>query len=82
VSRFGTQEADAVLIDERKATKAAQQLGLRVTGTLGVLVVASKKGLIRLADAFGALPPTFRAPEGLLHSLLEEAAQWEQGHSC
>ena len=70
-------QADAVLIDERKATRAARQLGLRVTGTLGVLVIASRKGLIRLAEAFSALPPTFRAPEALLKSLLEESEQWE-----
>ncbi len=69
--------ADAVLIDERKGTRVAQRMGLTVTGTLGVLVAASQKGLIRLADAFAALPPTFRAPESLLRELLRQAAEWE-----
>jgi predicted nucleic acid-binding protein len=69
--------ADTVLIDERKASRLARQMGLLVTGTLGVLVTASQKGLIRLADAFNALPPIFRAPESLLRKLLEQALQWE-----
>jgi predicted nucleic acid-binding protein len=69
--------ADAVLIDERKATKVAQQMGLTVTGTLGVLVTASQRGLLHLSDAFAALPPTFRASEALLRSLLDQAAGWE-----
>jgi predicted nucleic acid-binding protein len=69
--------AEVVLIDERKATRAARQMGLTVTGTLGVLVTASQRGLIRLSDAISALPSTFRAPEPLLRELLRQAAEWE-----
>jgi predicted nucleic acid-binding protein len=69
--------AQLVLIDERKATKVAQEMGLVVTGTLGVLVAASQRGLIRLANAISALPPTFRAPEPMLRELLAQAAEWE-----
>ncbi len=70
--------AEVVLIDERKATRVAQQMGLTVTGTLGVLVTASQKGLIRLSDAISALPPSFRARESMLRELLQQAARWEQ----
>ncbi|MBW3571508.1 MAG: DUF3368 domain-containing protein [Gemmatimonadetes bacterium] len=38
--------ADLLLIDERKARKTALQLGLPVTGIIGVLLEAKKAGLI------------------------------------
>ena len=38
--------ADLVLIDDRVARNIAEHLGLRVKGTLGVLVSAKRKGLI------------------------------------
>jgi predicted nucleic acid-binding protein len=38
--------ADILLIDERKARKTALQLGLPVTGVLGVLLEAKKAGLV------------------------------------
>ncbi len=39
--------ADAVLIDELKARKIANLRGLRVIGTIGVLLDAKEKGLAR-----------------------------------
>lgn len=36
-----------VLLDEQAARKAARRLGLRVVGTLGVLVEAKRRGLLR-----------------------------------
>lgn len=38
--------ADLLLIDERRARKTALQLGLRVTGVVGVLLEAKNAGLI------------------------------------
>ena len=38
--------ADGVLIDERKGRQVAQSLGLRVTGLLGILILAKEEGLI------------------------------------
>lgn len=38
--------ADLLLIDERRARKIAMQLGLPVTGVVGVLLEAKKAGLI------------------------------------
>ena len=70
--------ADTVLIDERKAAKLAQQMGLLVTGTLGVLVTASQRGMIRLGPVLDALPPSFRAPEALLQQLRAQALKWER----
>lgn len=39
-------QADLILLDERRATRAARQLGLRTLGLLGVLLLAKRKGLI------------------------------------
>ena len=39
--------ADLVLIDEHWARKIAEYKGLRYTGTLGILLKAKKKGLIK-----------------------------------
>ena len=65
--------ADLLLIDDRAGAILAQQRGLAVTGTLGVLDLASRAGLLRLHDAFARLQKTnFRYPPSLLEMLLEE----------
>lgn len=38
--------ADLIIIDERKARRIAKNVGLKVTGTLGILVEAKQQGLI------------------------------------
>lgn len=38
--------ADALMIDERKARQVARRLGLPLTGVLGTLVLAKQRGLI------------------------------------
>lgn len=40
------QEADLVVLDDNAAKKTAKYLGLRVTGTLGILVKAKRQGII------------------------------------
>ena len=65
--------ADLLLIDDRAGAILAQQRGLAVTGTLGVLDLASQAGLLHLQDAFVRLQKTnFRYPPSLLEMLLEE----------
>ncbi len=65
--------ADLLLIDDRAGAILAQQRGLAVTGTLGVLDLASQAGLLHLQDAFARLQKTnFRYPPSLLEMLLEE----------
>jgi len=64
--------ADALLIDERDGTKAARRLGLFVTGTLGVLEMAAKRGFLSLRNAIHALrQTTFRCPEAIIEELLQ-----------
>ena len=38
--------ADLIIIDELKARKVAKELGLKVTGTLGLFIMAKNKKLI------------------------------------
>jgi predicted nucleic acid-binding protein len=39
--------ADLLLMDERKARRTATRLGLKVAGTLGLLVLAKQEGLLQ-----------------------------------
>jgi len=65
-----SMSADLLLIDDRKGVDVARQLGLRVTGTLGVLDLAAERGLIDFAEAIRALErTTFRRPGELLNAL-------------
>ncbi len=65
--------ADLVLIDERKGTQVAIENGLEVSGTLGVLQRAARKGLLNLAEAFARLKTTnFRYRQEILDRLLRE----------
>ena len=69
-----TLQSDTVLlIDDRKAVRAAIRKGLEKTGTIGLLNRAAQRGLLDLADAFARLRrTTFRFPEDLAKQLLDE----------
>jgi predicted nucleic acid-binding protein len=59
-----------VLLDERRARRAALEHGLLVAGTLGVLDRAAAQGIVDMADALKRLQHTsFRASPGLIRSL-------------
>ena len=65
--------ADLLLIDDRAGAMLAQQRGLAVTGTLGVLDRASRAGLVQLRDVFVRLQKTnFRYPPSLMETLPKE----------
>ncbi len=64
-------KADLVLMDEREGVEEARNLDLLVTGTVGVLDRAAKRGLIDLAAAFTLLRNTnFRIKPSVLDRLL------------
>jgi len=46
-----TLDADALLLDDRRARQKAKALGLTPLGTLGVLAYAHKLGVLSLAEA-------------------------------
>lgn len=69
--------ADRVLLDERQARRLAQLLGLRVTGTLGILLAAKQRGLIKeIKPALQALlKHNFRISDTLLEYVLRSAGE-------
>lgn len=64
--------ADVVVLDDRAGRKAAKSLGLRVTGTLGVLEAGARRDFVDLRAAITKLRATnFRATPALFARLLE-----------
>lgn len=69
-------QADLVLLDERRGRREAAGRGLTVTGTLGVLDAAARRGLIELSDALTRLRQTsFRAQPNLLRELSQSGQE-------
>jgi predicted nucleic acid-binding protein len=63
-------QADLLLMDDQGGVAAARRRGFAVTGTLGVLDLAARKGLVDLAVAFTRLKATsFYYRQGLLDAL-------------
>jgi predicted nucleic acid-binding protein len=60
-----------VLLDEKEARHVAEQKGLVVVGTVGIIERAAKKNLLDIRDAFAALAKTnFRISEALIDGVL------------
>lgn len=67
--------ADLLLMDDREGVLAARRRGLTVTGTLGVLGLAARHGLLDLAEAFERIKRTnFRYRQDTMDALLVEAS--------
>ena len=65
--------AELVLMDDRAGVAVALRQGLAVTGTLGVLDLAARRGLIDLAAAFTRLRTTnFRYRSEIMDALLAQ----------
>ena len=80
IALAATLKAEMLLMDDRKGVKRARGKGLRVTGTLGILELASRAGLVDFAQAVARLRRTnFRIPEAMLDGLLKRDAR-EDGH--
>lgn len=71
------EHANLLLIDERKGREEAQRRGLVTTGTLGVLLAASARGLIDPEAAYERLlsSTTFRSTPQLRASFIEAVAR-------
>ena len=71
--------ADLLLIDEREGVAVARREGFAVTGTLGLLDLAARRGMVDLAPAFVRLRATsFRHRPGLLDAILAQHTQRNQ----
>jgi predicted nucleic acid-binding protein len=67
--------ADLLLMDDREGVIVARSKGLTVTGTLGILSLAARRGLIDLADSFARLKRTnFRYRQEIMDALLDQPA--------
>ena len=65
--------ANLILIDERKGTNVALSKGFEVTGTICVLDLAARRGLIDLTQAFTRLKATnFRYPPEMMDDVLRQ----------
>jgi len=65
--------ADLLLIDERKGTRAANAAGLKTAGTLAILDEADRRGLLDFEAAIVRLQNTsFHVHPVLLESILEQ----------
>ena len=65
--------SDFIILDDRRARRIAQDQGLNVIGTLGILTIAAEKGLINLSEALDDLKTTnFRVSSSLLASLADQ----------
>jgi predicted nucleic acid-binding protein len=63
--------ADLILMDDRSGVAVAYRRGIAVTGTLGVLDLAARRGLVDLSSAFGRLKATnFRYSPEIMEALL------------
>ena len=63
--------ADLLLIDDAHGRREAQRQNLSFTGTLGILLAASEKGLLRLDDAIRKLRQTsFSISDKVLQRIL------------
>lgn len=70
------QQPDLVLMDDRAGVAAAHAQNFVITGTLGLLVRAARRGLLDLPDALGALSRTnFRWTPSLRARVLAEHAK-------
>lgn len=72
--------ADLVIMDDRMGVRVARDKGFRVIGTLRVLQLGARRGLLDLADAFERIKRTnFRYRQDIMSELLSEQAADERG---
>jgi len=65
--------ADLLLVDDRQARMAAANLGIEITGTIGILDRAARENLINLPETLTALQKTsFHISDDLIKKLLAD----------
>jgi predicted nucleic acid-binding protein len=70
--------ADLILMDDREGVRVARNRGFRVIGTLRVLDLGARRGLLNLADAFERIKRTnFRYRQEIIDELLSQQTESE-----
>lgn len=73
------QSANLLIIDERKGRKAAQKLGLKITGTIGILIQALDNNLISKSEILSCVEKLkssdLRIGEQLVNLVIEHIGQ-------
>lgn len=66
-----------LIIDEKKGRKMAQKLGIDIIGSLGILVKAKEKGIIKsVGQILGKIDGTnFRISENIKQKIIKEASE-------
>lgn len=68
-----TLPADLLIIDERLGRRIAEERGIAIIGTVGILDDAAEQGLINLAEAIAQLQKTnFRVSRRIIQALLNK----------
>ena len=71
--------ADLLLVDDKQARQAAANLGIEITGIVGVLDRAARESLVNLKTAFDRLQKTnFYIADNLIRKLVEESDSREK----
>ncbi len=66
-------KSDALIIDEKKGRKVAQQLGITITGTIGILIQAHNEGMISSDEIKQYLEQLKNSNIRLSDSLIQQA---------
>lgn len=67
-------KADLILLDDKKARRIAEENGLAVTGTLGILLAAHRRGLVRMPETIDELVQGgFRLSEKLAKQIVADS---------
>lgn len=70
-----TTGATLILLDEKRGRQAARERGLAVAGTLGLIDLAARRGLVSLLDALKKLErTTFRASPQLIRAIIQSSS--------